>query len=45
VKFSDDRANIATVRKDRVFDSEVTEEEEIIIQKRVKLQQLLVNDH
>lgn len=36
-------AEIATVRKDRVFDSEVTEEEEVLIQKRVKLQQLLVS--
>ena len=31
--------NIETVRKERVFDDEVTEEEMAIIQKRVALQQ------
>ncbi|ORX57097.1 hypothetical protein BCR36DRAFT_395252 [Piromyces finnis] len=38
-------ANISTVRKERVFDSEPTEEEKLIIQKRVMLQQLQFQEY
>jgi hypothetical protein len=38
-------ANIHTVRKERVFDSEPTEEEKLIIQKRVQLQQLQFQEY
>jgi len=38
-------ANISTVRKERVFDSEPTEEEKLIIQKRVQLQQLQFQEY
>ncbi|KAJ3262043.1 hypothetical protein HK103_003886 [Boothiomyces macroporosus] len=37
--------SVATIRKDRVFDSEPTEEELVIINKRVKLQQLLFEQY
>ncbi|KAJ3273008.1 hypothetical protein HDV01_004914 [Terramyces sp. JEL0728] len=37
--------NVGTIRKDRVFDSEPTEEELVIINKRVKLQQLLFEQY
>ncbi|OUM61102.1 hypothetical protein PIROE2DRAFT_12974, partial [Piromyces sp. E2] len=37
--------NISTVRKERVFDSEPTEEEKLIIQKRVMLQQLQFQEY
>ncbi|KAJ3326283.1 palmitoyltransferase akr1 [Boothiomyces sp. JEL0866] len=37
--------NVATIRKDRVFDSEPTDEELVIINKRVKLQQLLFEQY
>jgi len=38
-------ANIHTIRKERVFDSEPTEEERLIIQKRVQLQQLQFQEY
>nr|KAJ3422620.1 hypothetical protein HK105_007235 [Polyrhizophydium stewartii] len=36
---------VATVRKDRIFDSDITEEESVIIQRRVELQRLQFQEY